>query len=422
MNATDTKTYRGRTLEEVLPKIKAELGPEAEIVRQRSGLTGGVGGFFQRACVEVEARGPAEGPARGQTADRRGQGRRFDAYDDAPAMPEPYTPEPEPDFKMPAASFVPDTMPEAEGLSAPGIQEILRQAAPFADALESASQQIERAPATEPAAPALGGLPSALPIEPNPDRPATARALESAMKDAGLDGDLSAEIVAEVLTHELPFASPRSLKRLVRGALARRIPVAPGAPAGARSLAFVGPGGSGKTLCAARMAAAYSSGSDLPVVVIALRAADGGAELAAMLEPLGVGVRAADSGDEARAHLAGAVNHALVIVDTPAVAPRSAAEVAALADELRALGVGEVHLTLPSTYSGPAARELTDLLGPLAPSRIALTHMDATTHVGGLVDYAIREQRPISYISQGTGVPGGLEPADPDKLAALLLP
>src|SRR5204863_9194295 len=61
MNATDTKTYRGRTLEEVLPKIKAELGPDAEIVRQRSGLTGGVGGFFQRECVEVEVRGPADG-------------------------------------------------------------------------------------------------------------------------------------------------------------------------------------------------------------------------------------------------------------------------------------------------------------------------------------------------------------------------
>src|SRR4051812_2369495 len=158
MNATDTKTYRGRTLEEVLPKIKADLGPDAEIVRQRSGLTGGVGGFFQRACVEVEARGPAEDSAGPRTADRGPRGRRFDAYDDAPAMPEPYTDqEPEPAYEplpMPAASsFLPDTMPEAEGLSAPGIQEILRQAAPFADALESASQQLEPAPATEPAAP-----------------------------------------------------------------------------------------------------------------------------------------------------------------------------------------------------------------------------------------------------------------------------
>src|SRR3954462_4093815 len=92
MNATDTKTYRGRTLEEVLPKIKADLGADAEIVRQRSGLTGGVGGFFQRACVEVEARPPgggAEGWRRGgggrggggrgsRVADRRPQtaGRR----------------------------------------------------------------------------------------------------------------------------------------------------------------------------------------------------------------------------------------------------------------------------------------------------------------------------------------------------------
>ena len=49
----ETKTFRGSSLEDVLPKIKADLGPDAEIVRQREGLTGGVGGFFQRACIEV---------------------------------------------------------------------------------------------------------------------------------------------------------------------------------------------------------------------------------------------------------------------------------------------------------------------------------------------------------------------------------
>src|SRR3954469_12790516 len=91
MNATDTKTYRGRTLEEVLPKIKADLGPDAEIVRQRSGLTGGVGGFFQRAMVEVEARAAAEG----SRAAGRGSRRRFDAYDDSPAVPEPLPVQPE---------------------------------------------------------------------------------------------------------------------------------------------------------------------------------------------------------------------------------------------------------------------------------------------------------------------------------------
>src|SRR3954454_3488931 len=154
MNATDTKTYRGRTLEEVLPKIKAELGPDAEIVRQRSGLTGGVGGFFQRACVEVEAKPP---PAPAKT-----NGRRFDAYDDEPARPEPMALEPEPEIE----SFVPGPVDpaEAEGLSAPGIQEILRQAAPSADALETASRDLEPAPARAPApAPAPAATPAPAP-------------------------------------------------------------------------------------------------------------------------------------------------------------------------------------------------------------------------------------------------------------------
>jgi flagellar biosynthesis GTPase FlhF len=428
MNATDTKTYRGTTLAEVLPKIKADLGPDAEIVRQRSGLTGGVGGFFQRKCVEVEARPPMDlEPARTR--------RRFDAYDDQPAVPEPY----EEPLEQAAArgpqpaeldSFIPDfDAPAAEGLTAPGIQEIFRQAAPFAEALGAAERSLE--PGSQVAETSqVAGRRSQEVAAPEPaarppstvHRPPSADQLQSALTDSGLDSALASEIIDRVVAHELPFASPRSLKRLVRRAVARRIPVAEVPAPGARSIAFVGPGGSGKTLSTARLAAAYASRSDMPVVVISLRPADGGAELSGMLEPLGIGVRMADSGDEARAHLAGAVQHALVVVDTPAVSPRSAAEVAALGAELEALGVGEVHLTLPSTYSAPAARELGELLTALRPAAIALTHMDATTHVGGLLDYAIRAERPISYVADGTGVPGGLEPGDPDQLAGLLLP
>jgi flagellar biosynthesis protein FlhF len=387
MNATDTKTYRGRTLEEVLPKIKAELGPDAEIVRQRSGLTGGVGGFFQRQCVEVEARPPEERVTR----------RRFDAYDEEPGESAVGSRQSAEAFE----SFVPE-LPEAEGLSSPGIQEIFRQAEPFAEQLSQALEPV---------------VPAQVPAE----RPAKAEELVKTMTDAGLDAGIALDIIDRVVANELPFATPRALKKLVRRALARRIPIAQPAATGARSVAFVGPGGAGKTLCAARLAATYATRSELPVVVISLRPVDGGTELRSLLEPFGIGLRTADSGAQARAHLAGALDHALVVIDTPAVAPRSPAEVNALADELRALGVEEVHLTLPSTYSGPAARELADALAPLSPSCIALTHMDATTHVGGLVDYAIREQRPMSYTSTGGGLPGGLSPADPDELAGLLI-
>jgi hypothetical protein len=50
-----THVYRARTVEELIPRIERELGPEAIVVRRRDGLTGGVLGFFQHPWVEIEA-------------------------------------------------------------------------------------------------------------------------------------------------------------------------------------------------------------------------------------------------------------------------------------------------------------------------------------------------------------------------------
>src|ERR687885_421351 len=81
MVKTDTKIYRGRTLEEVLPKIKAELGPDAEIVRQRSGLAGGIGGVFPRGVGEGGGRAASWGRAaggRGAATRLRGAASRYE--------------------------------------------------------------------------------------------------------------------------------------------------------------------------------------------------------------------------------------------------------------------------------------------------------------------------------------------------------
>ena len=55
----ETRTYRGSSLEELLPQILGELGPEAVITKQREGVVGGLGGFFGKRCVEVEVEVPA---------------------------------------------------------------------------------------------------------------------------------------------------------------------------------------------------------------------------------------------------------------------------------------------------------------------------------------------------------------------------
>src|SRR3954469_507223 len=100
----DVKTFRGRSLEEILPQIRAELGPDAIVLRRREGLGGGVGGFFQRPYVEVDAR-PAH-------ADERPLEIRSDRA-------------------------------TAEGLSSPAVQALFEQATPFAGALAAAARQGE---------------------------------------------------------------------------------------------------------------------------------------------------------------------------------------------------------------------------------------------------------------------------------------
>ncbi len=54
-NPDGVRTYRGRTIEELIPRIRAELGADAIILREREGLMGGIGGFFAQKCVEIDA-------------------------------------------------------------------------------------------------------------------------------------------------------------------------------------------------------------------------------------------------------------------------------------------------------------------------------------------------------------------------------
>src|SRR4051812_11924523 len=98
----DVKTFRRRGREEVLPQIRAELGPDAIVLRRREGLGGGVGGLFQRKYVEIDARAPHAGE------------RPLEIRSDRAT---------------------------AEGLSSPAVQALFEQATPFADALAAAARE-----------------------------------------------------------------------------------------------------------------------------------------------------------------------------------------------------------------------------------------------------------------------------------------
>ncbi|MFL5826451.1 MAG: hypothetical protein ACJ76V_08000 [Thermoleophilaceae bacterium] len=400
------RIFRGSTLEELIPQIRAELGADAVITRQRDGLKGGVAGFFQKQFVEVEAV-PGDSPkaapftrARRQAAAKR----TIDVYD-------------EEEEARPEIAPAPRDEAMAEGLQSPAIRAMLEQAAPFAQQLQAAEKVFEPMPVE-----ATPAQPPAPVVAPEPlvvrnTRPAAADAIERGLVEEGITPAIAASVVTEAVSHLAPLSPRTPLRQLVREALARRITVQPSWPRKGRTVGFVGSGGSGKTTCSARLAAAYAQGSDLPVVCVSLRPSDGGAALRSLLEPARVPVHVAASAAEARARAAGVREHALVVIDTPSVSPGDQASIARLARDLDEISVYELHLALPATAGAAAAGELAAELEPLGVSRLALTHADETRHFGAAVDLSLRTRIPFSYVGRGTQVPGGLEIADADALA-----
>jgi flagellar biosynthesis protein FlhF len=396
----ELRTFRGRTLEELLPKIRAELGAEAIVVRQRDGLMGGIGGFFQQHFVEVEARA---GHA------------RIDVYDEPPvAAPHVFEP---PALEPPAL--------EPLGLEPPALEPTAAAPAapePFALQLAAAEAHVEEAiiTAMAPAPPVVEA-----PTKPKPahaPRTAQARAIVSALTARGLSQGLAEELLADAAAHVLPFTPDGDLRAAVRGALARRIPVAELPPPGGRAIAFVGAGGAGKTRCVAGLASAHAQAGALPVVCLTLAAADDGAELTRLLAPHGVTVEPISTPAAARTRLARAREDALVVLDTPAVSPGDARAIAELASGLVPLALDETQLVVPAPLSAGAAAELRERLAPLRPTGIAMSHADTTDHLGPVVELACACRVPLAYVADGLALPGALAPADPLRIAEGLLP
>lgn len=421
-----TKTYRGRVMDELLAQIREELGEDAVIVRRGEGAEGGVGGFFSKRVIELEATAAAT---------------TVDLVDDTPALPEPlaaHDGEPgaqegtfEEHLKALLAGQAAPPAPVVRPVVAPEVTAVPEPVEP-ALTVEAMAQAFAAAPVVEDDADALVSLavepvvaapvpvPSTTVLAPGSD----AALARDTLVDMGLTTALADEVVTETVTTLVPFAGAGSaLVPLVQRTLAARIPVHVTRGAHGRVIGFVGPGGSGKTRCVARLAAAYAARTQIPVACVTLRAPDQGAELRELLAETapGVTVHSALDAEWAAARIEELRATSLVVLDTPGVSPRAEAELRVLAAELAQLRADELHLTVPATIASRPARELVMGTRSLRPCAIALTHADETDALGTVVDLAIDSGLPLSFLGRGQGVTSGLRPADAGELATALI-
>jgi flagellar biosynthesis protein FlhF len=477
--------YRGSTVDELIPRIQRELGPDAIILRRREGLGGGILGFFQRSFVEIEA--VPGGP-------------RIDVYDDGEGeptgerLPVPGLPlldiprsAPAPSYPAPAPSHARDpavrdplepagvhdrSFARGGALTAHGAY-VTEQLAALA--MAGPAEPIVRAgevgggvlaePARAPSGPAPPRVEPRLEprvesrvesrVEPGRDSFAAALASAEAQAPAprasstpapwsvppvrrtgkrvgvsieerlvgfGMSETFAREAIERARAHVLPLAPGGGLTRGVRAALAQRVPVAPALPVTGAAIVVVGAGGSGKTSCCAALTRAYRRAGTLPVGYAALTWNDERPGLHMLLSPHVMWPTPVSTQRSLRA-LRRVRGEGLLVIDTPRLSPADGAGIRELAALLSELEPQRVVVALPATLGATAAAQLLQALRPLGANALVVTHADETDQIGVAVEAACAfDLAPEYRLDRRRSGAWRIGRIDPAGLAEWLLP
>lgn len=448
------RVFRGRSTAELIPTIQAELGAEAIVVARRSGLEGGIGGFFQRPFVEIEAQpggprvdlydgGVATPPAAATAPTTAGRAdfaaNEISLADLAPSAVAPSAVAP----SAVAPSALDDAF--ADVLAAASTRQLAasynqlagRPTAQFEAQLETRSTtrleprggtELDREPeAGAPAEQEIGELEAIVASrgERRPRRSAgaskVAGAVAAELQAVGFEAHFAGELIEEAGAHVIPFAPRIGLRRAVRIALERKIPVATPLRGGGAALALVGPGGSGKTKCAAALATGYRRAGALAVGCASISTDTGGDGLRMVFSPRVTTPAQAHSQRALKAIAAGRAG-GVVLLDTPAVSPAQGAEVKQLGRVLAQIGPDRTLAMLPATLGARAAGQLLAALAPLRASGLAITHADETDQLGVAVQAACSFGVAPEYVLTGAAGARAIERTDPAALAVRLIP
>ncbi|MCC6833169.1 MAG: hypothetical protein IT200_17685 [Thermoleophilia bacterium] len=325
----------------------------------------------------------------------------------------------------------------AEAAPAPSRRAAPRRAAapPPPPAIEDDEEDLEDLPAMEDEAVAIAEEP----IAPAPARagsrqvvvsaaePAAgpAKALEAVRGEllgAGVDARYLDPFLDGFARTCLPFSDGDALRDSVRGWFASRLPVPrewKGRPAG-HMLAFVGQSGVGKSTVVSKLAWRLHAAGQSVAVICAGGSPD--PTLEAVTQRLGLALAIAEDGDavaQARAELAG---HDAILVDTPGRSHKNLGDMEELGRLLTPCKAEEVHLVLPVAVHLADLGDVSRRFRLAGVNRLTLTKLDETRFLGNLVNVPLRMAKPLAFLADGPGVPGDLSPADPVRVAELLLP
>ena len=184
---------------------------------------------------------------------------------------------------------------------------------------------------------------------------------------------------------------------------------------------LIGPSGAGKTAAVAKLASHYRIEQRRSVALITFDTCRETAveQLRRYAKVVGVPFACALSARQVHEGLRRHTQVDLALIDMPGIGPRDLA----LAQELRTLLPKETvttHLVLQASTREQELCRITRRLGHLPQLRLLFTKLDETESFGTIFEVTHQTGVPLSYWSTGRRVPGDIEVASSDRLAALL--
>jgi len=405
------KTYKTQSLHEGLEDIKRDLGSEALILSTRSVPVRAPFSLFKKPTWEITA-----------------------ALEETPAKsPEPSLGIPSPNGR--AVSLVEDSaLPLAEvGPRQPRIRQgeglikdrtIVSTSRVGAAAAVAPARSVEKDPRMDQLIEEITALKSSF------------RSLSKAMPAQSHFGGIYAELVRQGIDHELADhlvttasrgnPAPSELRGRVRRLLADQLIIAPPAELQAKAAmvsAFVGPTGVGKTTTIAKIAGHASIRMKKKVALIStdMFRIGGQEQLARLGELLGIPTYGCADVATLKDLVASLDDRNLILIDTPGSSPSDLARLTKL-ETVTSAADAKVHLVISATTRSEDITKIVSRFQRFSPTSVIFTKIDETDSKGPLAGDLLRNELPVSYLTNGQRVPEDLLIPSADELARYVLP
>jgi flagellar biosynthesis protein FlhF len=260
------------------------------------------------------------------------------------------------------------------------------------------------------------------------------QALPSKTQDFG--GGLFAEMVSHGVSQELADhlittaakgkPTPSELRSRVRRLLSDQLVIAPAAELSAKARIvsiFVGPTGVGKTTTIAKIAGHASVRMKKKVALIStdMFRVGGQEQLSRYGELLGIPAYGCADITTLKSVVAALDDRDLVLIDTAGSSPSDLARLSKLEDVISAAGA-KVHLVMSATTRSEDITKIVSRFQRFSPTSAIITKIDETDSKGSFVGDLLRNEFPVSYLTNGQRVPEDLLIPSASELAQFVLP